>query len=121
MESLSRFVERAGAALAVALVGCAATPEPVALGLERHTRVVLVQSIPRQAYVARSLEYVGVAPVEVEIETDSSGRPLRPVQIKVTDSFSGAWRTEVLNPLHAVPARMLVDLREFTGSGLSWR
>jgi hypothetical protein len=93
----------------------------VAAGLERHARVVLVQSIPRHAYVARGLEYMGVAPVEVVIETDASGRPLRPVQIKVTDTFSGAWRTEVLNPLHPVPARMLVDLREFTGSGLSWR
>jgi hypothetical protein len=121
MGSLSRSVAAFVAALGVAVGGCVATPEPVALTVERHVRVVTVQSIPRQAYVARSLEYVGVAPVEVEIETDSSGRPLRPVQIKVTDSFSGAWVTEVLNPLHPVPERMLVDLREFTGSGLSWR
>ncbi len=121
METLSRFVERAGAALAVALVGCATTPEPVALSVERHVRVVLVQSIPRQAYVARDNEYMGVAPVAVTIETDALGRPRRPTQIKVTCSFSGAWRTEVLNPIHRVPERMLVDLREFTGSGLSWR
>jgi hypothetical protein len=121
METLSRFAERAGAALVLALVGCAATPEPVALGLERHVRVVTVQSIPRQAYVARDNEYMGVAPVAVTIETDASGRPRRPTQIRVTCSFSGAWRTEVLNPIHRVPDKMLVDLREFTGSGLSWR
>jgi hypothetical protein len=121
MGSLSRSVAAFVAALGVAVGGCVATPEPVALTVERHVRVVTVQSIPRQAYVARDNEYIGVAPVAVTIETDSLGRPRRPTQIKVTCSFSGAWRTEVLNPIHRVPERMLVDLREFTGSGLSWR
>jgi len=110
------------AALVVVLASCA-TPEPEPYVPVRHTREVLVQTIPRRAYISRSHEYIGVAPIAVEVETDSRGHPRVPVQIKATDTPTGAWRTEVLNPLNPVPERMLIDLREFIDnqSPLSWR
>jgi hypothetical protein len=109
---------------AVVWVGCASGPEPAAVGSalpEPVVRGVLVQSIPRGAYVVCNGGYVGVAPVVVSVEVDGRGHPRRPVQVKVVDSLSGAWRVEVLNPIYPVPERVLVDLREFMGPALSWR
>lgn len=104
------------------LVACS-TPTPEPYVPVSHTREVLVQTIPRGAYISRSHEYIGVAPIAVEIETDSLGRPKVPVQIKATDTPTGAWRLEVLNPINPVPERMLIDLREFLDNRapISWR
>jgi len=36
-----------------------------------------------------------------------------PVQIRATDTPTGSYVTEVLNPLHKVPEKMLLDIRPY--------
>lgn len=116
METLSRFAERAGAALvAVAIVGCASGPEAArelsrTLPAELAPRRVLVQTIPRGAWVERDNEYLGVAPLEVEVPVRSDGHARRLTVIRVQD-FTGAWERKVLTTVAPVPERMLFDLR----------
>ena len=110
MGALSRFVERAGAAVVAAvLVGCA-TPEPVASVEERHARFTVVQSIPRGAWIEVNGAYQGTAPVSVETETSSSGWPRRVVVVRATDVSSGAFEEKRFYG-EAMPERVLFDLR----------
>lgn len=115
MESLSRVVERAGAAVvaAVVFVGCASGPEPAAdaLGLpERIVTGVTVQSVPRGAWIEVDGGYAGTAPVVAAVEVDARGKPRRVVTIRATDVASGAWEEKRFygRPL---PDRVLFDLR----------
>ena len=98
----------------MALAGCT-TPQsdPEPWRPVEHTREVLVQTIPRRAYVSRNHEYIGVAPIAVEIKTDSRGHPRAPVQIRATDTPTGSYVTEVLNPLNPVPEKMLIEIRSY--------
>lgn len=112
MELLSRFAQRAGAAvIAAVLVGCAATPEPVApVVVERYASLVTVQSIPRGAWIEVDGGYQGVAPIAVEVETSSSGRPRRLVVIRATDISSGAFEEKRFYGA-PMPDKVLFDLR----------
>jgi hypothetical protein len=110
--------------LAVAAVGCAAR-EPVApVGpAVEHYREVLVQTIPRGAWVEHNRSYVGVAPIVVRVPASSERGLPRGLQIILVKDASGAWEQKVLMPGVPVPERMLFDLRGLSGvrSGLSWR
>jgi len=98
----------------VVLAGCVARPEPLAgPEYEEHWREVLVQTIPRNGYVERNGEYVGVAPIAVRVRTTESGRPVRPQRITATDTASGAYVWKLLVPGEQVPERMLMDIRPF--------
>jgi hypothetical protein len=117
MEALSRFVARAGAALVLAAVaGCASTPErEVSMTLPAPVfRSVMVQSIPRGAWVERGNEYIGVAPIEVPVRVRSNGHAWAPTVIRVQD-WTGAWERKVLTTAAPVPERMLFDLRGLSG------
>jgi len=116
MEFLSR--QFATAAAAVVLAGCAAGPEPereVSMTLPApEVRRVLVQTIPRGAWVERDNEYLGVAPIEVPVEVRSDGSARRITVIRVQD-WTGAWERKVLTSVAPVPERMLFDLRGLSG------
>lgn len=117
MESLSRFAERAGAAVvlaAVVLVGCSSVPDsapaevvalpvPVSVG-------VMIQSIPRGAWIEVDGGYVGTGPVMAAVEVSSSGRPRRAVRIRATDVGSGAFEEKVFYG-RPMPEKVLFDLR----------
>ena len=115
MESLSRVVERAGAALVAAvLVGCATGPEAEPVPEVEHFRDVLVQTIPRGAYVERNNEYIGVAPIAVRVRTSESGYPRgASVVIRATDTPTGGYVWRRLQRGEPVPERMLLDIRPF--------
>jgi len=108
----------ATAAAAVVLAGCAAGPEPereVSMTLPApEIRRVMVQSIPRGAWVERDNEYMGVAPMEVPVEVRSDGHAQRITVIRVQD-WTGAWERKVLTSVAPVPERMLFDLRGLSG------
>lgn len=113
MESLSRFVERTGAAVvAVLVLGCAAGPEaaPEPPMLERIVSAVTVQSIPRGAWIEVDGGYVGTAPATVAVDVSSSGRPRRLVRIRATDVGSGAFEEKSFYG-QPMPDKVLFDLR----------
>jgi hypothetical protein len=117
METLSRFGSRAGAALVLAaLVGCASRPVPVAAPVVEHFREILVQTIPRGAYIERNSEYIGLAPIVVRVRTSATGRPVGPVVIRATDVASGASAWQRLYQSEEAPERMLLDIRPFVES-----
>ena len=106
-----------GVAAAVVAAGCASAPvQEVSrtLPAEPAPRRVLVQSIPRGAWVERDNEYLGVAPLEVEVPVRSDGHARRLTVIRVLD-FTGAWERKVLTTVAPVPERMLFDLRGLSG------
>jgi hypothetical protein len=101
----------AGAVLTLA--GCTTpAPEPPAPVVE-HSREVLVQTIPRGAYVERNNEYIGVAPIVVKVDTTESGRPRRTTRVTATDTPTGAHVWKVLTPGEPVPEKMLMDIRPY--------
>ena len=114
MESLSRFVERAGAALiAVLVVGCASGPGPaaeVAALPEPIVTGVTVQSIPRGAWIEVDGGYVGTAPAVVAVEVNSLHKPRRVVRIRATDVGSGAFEEKRFYGA-PMPDKVLFDLR----------
>jgi hypothetical protein len=114
MESLSRFVERAGAALiAVLVMGCASGPGPaaeVAALPEPIVTGVTVQSIPRGAWIEVDGGYVGTAPVVVAVEVNSLHKPRRLVRIRATDVQSGAFEEKRFYGA-PMPDKVLFDLR----------
>lgn len=94
--------------------GCAA-PEPVVAPVaEPAPRRVLVQTIPRGAWVERDNEYLGVAPLVVEVPVRANGHARRLTVIRVQD-FTGAWERKILTTVAPVPERMLFDLRGLSG------
>lgn len=95
--------------------GCAA-PEPVVVApvAEPAPRRVLVQTIPRGAWVERDNEYLGVAPLVVEVPVRSNGHARRLTVIRVQD-WTGAWERKILTTVAPVPERMLFDLRGLSG------
>ena len=106
-----------GVAAAVVAAGCASAPVREVsrtLPAELAPRRVLVQSIPRGAWVERDNEYLGVAPLEVEVPVRSDGHARRLTVIRVQD-FTGAWERKVLTTVAPVPERMLFDLRGLSG------
>lgn len=119
MGALSRVIERAGAAVVLAVVGCAAQPEPVvAPVVERYATLVTVQSIPRGAWIEVDGGYKGVAPISVEVETSSSGWPRRLVVIRATDVASGAFEEKRFYGA-PMPDKVLFDLRPWIRPGPS--
>lgn len=86
MESLSRFVARAGAALICLAAGCV-SPEPVREVSRTlpapEIRRVLVQTIPRGAWVERDNEYLGV--------TGYRGGTLRPSGLLTSACRRNIW------------------------------
>jgi len=98
------------------LAGCASAPErEVSMTLPApEVRRVLVQTIPRGAWVERDNEYLGVAPLEVPVEVRSDGSARRITVIRVQD-WTGAWERKVLTSVAPVPERMLFDLRGLSG------
>lgn len=114
MELLSRFVERAGAALiAVVLVGCASGPEPAAevpALPEPIVTWVTVQSIPRGAWIEVDGGYQGTAPVTVAVEVNALNKPRRVVSIRATDVASGAFEEKRFYG-RPMPDKVLFDLR----------
>lgn len=106
-----------GVAAAVVVAGCASAPVREVsrtLPAELAPRRVLVQSIPRGAWVERDNEYLGVAPLEVEVPVRSDGHARRLTVIRVQD-FTGAWERKVLTTVAPVPEWMLFDLRGLSG------
>ena len=99
---------------ALTLAGCTTPAPKVEPDTETtYSREILVQTIPRGAYIERNAEYIGVAPITVKVQTTESGRPLRRTRITATDTPTGAnvWKT--LMPGDVVPAKMLMDIRPF--------
>jgi hypothetical protein len=78
-----------------------------------HTREILVQTIPRGAYVEKDNEYIGVAPISVPIETDSDGNSRDWHTIRATDTATGAWSEKRLRNWKPVPEKMLIDIRPY--------
>ena len=77
-----------------------------------HFRDVLVQTIPRGAYVERNNEYIGVAPIAVRVRTSAEGLPVGPsVVIRATDTPSGAHVWRRIQRGEPVPERLLLDIR----------
>lgn len=100
-------------AAAIGLAGCATTQqESGPSGPVKGKREILVQTIPRGAYVERDNEYIGVAPIIVPVDAwEDSGRLLRTVVIRATDTPTGAWTQKVLTPYSPTPERVLLDIR----------
>jgi hypothetical protein len=105
--------------MAAVVVGCASAPDAArelsrTLPAELAPRRVLVQTIPRGAWVERDNEYMGVAPLVVEVPVRSDGHARRLTVIRVQD-WTGAWERKVLTTVAPVPERMLFDLRGLSG------
>jgi hypothetical protein len=113
MNDSSVFCATALVAAAAALAGCASKqPDAAPLGPVKVKREILVQTIPRGAYVERDNEYIGVAPIVVPVDAwEDSGRLLRTVVIRATDTPTGAWTRKVLTPYSPTPERVLLDIR----------
>jgi hypothetical protein len=114
MESLSRVAQRAGAAvIAGLLIGCASGPEPAAQVPalpEPIVRGVMVQSIPRGAWIEVDGGYAGTAPIVAAVEVNSLGKPRRVVRIRATDVGSGAFEEKRFYGA-PMPEKVLFDLR----------
>ena len=121
MGTLSRTIERAGAALvAVAMVGCASAPEAVEPEPERHYRFADVQSIPANAWIEQNHDAVGIAPMRIWVETRSDGVPKRAVVLRAHDRLTGAWEQKVI-ATGPMPSRILFDLRPWmSAEQVSW-
>jgi hypothetical protein len=78
-----------------------------------YNREILVQTIPRGAYIERDNEYIGVAPISVPIETDSDGNSRDWHTIRATDTPTGAWVEKRLPRWKPVPEKMLMDIRPY--------
>ena len=78
-----------------------------------HTREILVQTIPRGAYIERDNEYIGVAPISVTVQTDSDGDLRDWHTIRATDTPTGAWSQKRLSRMHPAPEKMLIDIRPY--------
>jgi hypothetical protein len=114
MDNASAFCVTALAAAVVSgLAGCASTqPDVGSSGPVKVKRDILVQTIPRGAYVERDNEYIGVAPIVVPVDAwEDSGRLVRTVVIRATDTPTGAWTQKVLTPYSPTPERVLIDIR----------
>lgn len=114
MKDASVLCVNALAAAAIAgLAGCASTqPDASQSGPVKGKRDILVQTIPRGAYVERDNEYIGVAPIIVPVDAwEDSGRLIRTVVIRATDTPTGAWTQKVLTPYSPTPERVLMDIR----------
>jgi hypothetical protein len=81
--------------------------------VRKHTRDILVQTIPRGAYVERDNEYIGVAPITVTVETDSYGNLRDWHTIRATDTPTGAWSEKRVSRLQPAPEKMLIDIRPY--------
>jgi len=99
--------------VAIGLAGCASTQrDAIPSGPVKVKRDILVQTIPRGAYIERDNEYIGVAPIVVPVDAwEDSGRLLRTVVIRATDTPTGAWTQKVLTPYCPTPERVLLDIR----------
>jgi hypothetical protein len=99
---------------ALTLAGCATTkPEPPEPEVQ-HYREILVQTIPRRAYIERNNEYIGVAPIHVRVRTSAEGLPMGPsVVIRATDTPTGAHVWRRLQRGEPVPEKMLIDIRPY--------
>jgi len=99
--------------VAIGLAGCASTQrDAIPSGPVKVKRDILVQTIPRGAYIERDNEYIGVAPIVVPVDAwEDSGRLLRTVVIRATDTPTGAWTQKVLTPYSPTPERVLLDIR----------
>ena len=111
METLSRFAQRAGAAVVLAaLVGCVSRPAEVPEEPRVYWRGAAVQSIPANAWIEQNGDAVGIAPMVVWVETYESGVPKAPVILRGHDRLTGAWEQKMYATV-AFPARILFDLR----------
>lgn len=77
------------------------------------TREILVQTIPRGAYIERDNEYIGVAPISVTVETDSYGNLRDWHTIRATDTPTGAYSQKRLSRTQPAPEKMLIDIRPY--------
>jgi hypothetical protein len=77
------------------------------------TREILVQTIPRGAYIERDNEYIGVAPISVTVQTDSDGDLRDWHTIRATDTPTGAWSEKRLSRGQLAPEKMLIDIRPY--------
>jgi hypothetical protein len=77
------------------------------------TREILVQTIPRGAYIERDNEYIGVAPISVTVQTDSDGNLRDWHTIRATDTPTGAWSQKRLSRMQPAPEKMLIDIRPY--------
>lgn len=78
-----------------------------------YSREILVQTIPRGAYIERDNEYIGVAPITVTVETDSYGNLRDWHTIRATDTPTGAWSEKRVSRLQPAPEKMLIDIRPY--------
>jgi hypothetical protein len=78
-----------------------------------HSRDILVQTIPRGAYIERDNEYIGVAPISVTVQTDSDGDLRDWHTIRATDTPTGAWSQKRLSRGQPAPEKMLIDIRPY--------
>ena len=81
--------------------------------VRKHTREILVQTIPRGAYVERDNEYIGVAPITVTVETDSYGNLRDWHTVRATDTPTGAWSEKRVSRGQPAPEKMLIDVRPY--------
>lgn len=78
-----------------------------------YSREILVQTIPRGAYIERDNEYIGVAPIGVTVETDSDGNLRDWHTIRATDTPTGAWSEKRVSRGQPAPEKMLIDIRPY--------
>ncbi len=78
-----------------------------------NTRYILVQTIPCGAYVERDNEYIGVAPINAPIDTDSYGNTRSSHTIRATDTPTGAWAEKRIPNWKPVPEKILIDIRPY--------
>lgn len=78
-----------------------------------YSRDILVQTIPRGAYIERDNEYIGVAPINVTVQTDSDGKLRNWHTIRATDTPTGAWSEKRVSRMQPAPEKMLIDIRPY--------